>query len=64
MPPNLGFYCAYVEAWLSVKRKWRLAVDEQEAAAMLEILDDCHNPDLRPNTGDRAVCLAPGFVLE
>ena len=31
---------------------------------MLEILDDCHNPDERPNIGDRAVRLAPGFVPE
>ncbi len=64
LPPNLSFYCPYVEAWLGVKRKWELAVDEQEAAAILEILDDCDNPDERPNTGNRAVCLAPGFVPE
>ena len=64
MPPNLGFYCPYVAAWLGVKRKWELAVDEQEAVAILEILEDCHNPDERPNTGNRAVCLAPGFVPE
>lgn len=64
MPPNLGFYCAYVEAWLGVKRKWDLTMDEQEAAAIREIFEDCDDPDVRPNTGDRAVCLAPGFVPE
>ena len=64
MPPNLGFYCAYVEAWLGVKRKWGLTVEEQEAEAIREILEDCDDPDERPNTGNRAVCLAPGFVSE
>jgi hypothetical protein len=64
MPPNLGFYCAYVNAWLAVKRKWGLAVDQQEADAIQEILADCDEPDARPNTGVPGVCLAPVFVPE
>ena len=50
------------EAWVAVKQKWGLAVDQQEADAIREILAVCDDPLVRPNTGNRSVCLAPGFV--
>ncbi len=38
MPPNESFHCAYVLAWIGVKDKWRLSMDEAESAAIERIL--------------------------
>ncbi len=34
MPPNEDFHCAYVLAWVAVKRAWQLNMDQAEADAI------------------------------
>jgi uncharacterized membrane protein YhaH (DUF805 family) len=34
LPPDRGFHCTYIEAWVSVKAQWELSVDEAELAAI------------------------------
>ena len=34
LPPNEAFHCAYVRAWVAVKRKWGLTMDAVELAAV------------------------------
>ena len=41
LPPNEEFRCAYVLAWLEVKRTWQLSVDEDEAEAIRNVLAGC-----------------------
>lgn len=41
LPPSLAFRCAYVSAWIAVKRKWNLAMDSVEAAAIRDGFSEC-----------------------
>ena len=41
LPPNQSFRCAYVMAWLAVKRTWGLTADQAEANAIQAVLDAC-----------------------
>ncbi|WP_052848679.1 HNH endonuclease family protein [Streptomyces avicenniae] len=39
--PTADFHCAYARMWVSVKHTWELAVDEDEKAALDEMLGTC-----------------------
>ncbi|WP_158630420.1 HNH endonuclease family protein [Glycomyces terrestris] len=41
MPEDETVWCAYVWAWVEVKREWALSVDEAERAALLEYAGAC-----------------------
>ena len=41
LPPNESFHCAYVLAWVGVKRAWGLTADRAEAAAIARVLEGC-----------------------
>ena len=41
LPPNEAFRCAYVAAWVAVKRKWGLTMDQVEAAVIRRVLVGC-----------------------
>ncbi len=41
LPPNAAFHCAYVRAWIEVKRVWNLSMDAAEVAAIRTILARC-----------------------
>jgi len=36
MPPNRSYWCKYIEDWVSVKKKWGLAMDQDEVEAIKE----------------------------
>lgn len=40
-PPDQSTWCAYAEAWASVKAKWALAADTGEMAALEDMLATC-----------------------
>lgn len=41
LPPAEGIHCFYAEAWVVVKWRWQLGVDQTEHDALKGILDDC-----------------------
>ncbi|MFB9662672.1 HNH endonuclease family protein [Glycomyces mayteni] len=41
MPEDESAWCAYVWAWVEVKKEWSLTVDEAERAALLEYAGAC-----------------------
>lgn len=41
MPEDESVWCAYVWAWVEVKKEWSLSVDEAERAALLEYAGAC-----------------------
>jgi hypothetical protein len=41
MPLNREFRCLYVATWVQVKRKWELAIDAGEQAAINEVIASC-----------------------
>ena len=41
LPPNQDFHCAYVLAWVEVKREWLLSIDPDEEAAIRAVLQTC-----------------------
>ncbi len=41
LPPNENFHCAYVMAWVHVKRTWQLSVDADEAKVIRDVLAGC-----------------------
>ncbi len=41
LPPNENFHCAYVMAWVEVKRVWQLSVDADEAEVIRDVLAGC-----------------------
>ena len=41
LPPNESFRCAYVMAWVGVKKKWGLTVDYAEERVINEVLGSC-----------------------
>lgn len=44
MPPNGDYHCTYVQSWVSVKAKWKLAMDAAERAKVDSVLGGC--PDV------------------
>lgn len=41
MPPREEFRCTYAATWVGIKLAWSLTVDEDEMAALRDVLDDC-----------------------
>lgn len=41
LPPNQDFHCAYVLAWIAVKREWMLSIDPAEEDAIRTVLAGC-----------------------
>jgi hypothetical protein len=41
LPPNEAYHCAYVRAWIDVKRAWNLSMDRAEVAAIRRVLAGC-----------------------
>ena len=42
-PPNEAVWCDYAVRWIGIKDKYDLSVNEQEKAALLEMLDACES---------------------
>lgn len=40
-PPDKDYWCQYAVDWVTIKGAWTLTVSEQEAAALIEMLDTC-----------------------
>lgn len=40
-PPLKSYWCTYATDWIDVKHTWDLTVDEEEKAALAEMLDRC-----------------------
>ncbi len=40
-PPDESTWCTYATAWITVKIKWSLTADEDEVAALAEMLEAC-----------------------
>lgn len=49
MPPNRAYWCSYLNDWIAIKRRWDLAMDENEAAHTRKGLAVCE----RYEKGDR-----------
>ncbi len=43
MPPAAGYHCAYATTWVTVKTRWKLAIDPAEATALTSTLNECPN---------------------
>lgn len=41
LPPLTAYRCTYVRDWISVKKKWNLSVDSDEANALRRVLASC-----------------------
>lgn len=41
MPPNRSYWCEYLNNWVSIKRKWKLSMDKDEAKAVRKGLSVC-----------------------
>ena len=41
MPPNTGYWCAYLFDWIDVKHRWSLSVDSTEKQAITRDLSAC-----------------------
>jgi len=41
LPPSGDDLCAFLSAWIAVKVRWELTVDEGERAAMVALIPDC-----------------------
>ncbi len=44
-PSSREIWCAYAVDWISVKAHWQLTVNNDERAALSEMLDTCDSPD-------------------
>ena len=42
LPPDDGYQCRYIKDWVGVKKKWGLAMDSAEKAAIRRALDRCN----------------------
>jgi hypothetical protein len=40
-PPDRGWWCAYADAWVSVKLRWELTADPAEVGALREMARRC-----------------------
>jgi hypothetical protein len=43
-PPNRGYWCAYAQNWITVKRFWQLSVTQSEKTALIDMLGTCQWP--------------------
>ena len=43
LPPDRSVRCWYAEAWIAVKTRWELAVDENEARALRALISQCED---------------------
>lgn len=41
LPPSVSVQCWYTQAWIEVKARWKLSVDEFEHRALIDLLDRC-----------------------
>ena len=41
LPPQESAHCDYVVSWIEVKHEWDLSVDQEEEAALHEVLEGC-----------------------
>ena len=46
LPPVQSVHCWYAAAWIQVKTRWDLAVDQNEAATLRSVLAGCDDNDL------------------
>ena len=46
MPPTEGVHCWYAAAWVQVKTRWNLTVDQAETDTLRSVLADCDDIDL------------------
>ena len=46
LPPAAGVHCWYAAAWVQVKTRWNLAVDQAEADKLQSVLAGCDDDDL------------------
>ena len=46
MPPTAGVHCWYAGAWVQVKNRWGLTVDQTEADKLQSVLSGCDDDDL------------------
>ena len=46
MPPATGVHCWYAAAWVQVKTRWSLTVDQTEADKLQSVLAGCDDDDL------------------
>ena len=46
MPPTAGVHCWYAAAWVQVKTRWSLTVDQAEADKLGSVLSGCDGDDL------------------
>lgn len=46
MPPAAGVHCWYAAAWVQVKTRWSLMVDQAEATKLRSVLAGCDDDDL------------------
>jgi len=45
MPPNSAYWCTYVQSWVAVKAKWKLAMDAAEQVKVSAVLSGCPDTD-------------------
>ncbi len=43
MPPNFAVHCTYVAAWVAVKYRWNLAMDDAERQKVDSVLASCQS---------------------
>ena len=46
LPPTEGVHCWYAAAWVQVKTRWDLSVDQAEADKLQDVLGGCDDDDL------------------
>ena len=46
LPPAEGVHCWYAAAWVQVKTRWSLSVDQAEADKLSDVLSGCDDDDL------------------
>ena len=45
MPPDEEYHCEYINAWVKVKEKWELGMDEEEEKKIEEVRSGCPSDD-------------------
>jgi len=41
LPPNKDYWCEYITAWVQVKTRWSLSIDNAEKAKIAEVAEGC-----------------------
>lgn len=59
MPPNNGYWCEYITAWVQVKTRWSLSVDLAEKSKIEEVAKDCSGETLEFAPRATTVTAAP-----